>query len=183
MLGGLLLDNEAADKIGDVISRRRISTATRTASSIGTSCSWSPTASRRTSSRCPKSLASAQKLDYVGGLAYLGALVAERADGREHPPLRADRPRSLDPAPARGDGRRDRRLRVQSARPQREGGARRGRGEGPAHRRAGRARRAAVRRRSASCSRASSSGSRRCTTATIPRTSPACPPDSPISTG
>ena len=34
-----------------------------------------PTASRRTSSPCPKRSASTQKLDYVGGLAYLGALV------------------------------------------------------------------------------------------------------------
>ena len=29
-----------------------------------------------------EALASVQKLDYVGGLAYLGALVAERADAR-----------------------------------------------------------------------------------------------------
>ena len=108
---------------------------------------------------------------------------AERADRGEHPPLRGDRPRALDPAPARGDGRRHRRLGVQPARPQREGDPRPGRGQGAAHRRAGRARRSSSSRRSARCWPASSSASRRSTTATIRPTSPACRPASPTSTG
>ena len=70
---------------------------------------------------------------------------AERADRGEHPPLRADRARPFDPAPARGDGRRHRGFRVQPARSQREGDPRPGRGQDTAHRGAGRPRRAAVR--------------------------------------
>ena len=182
VLGGLLLDNEAADKIGDVITDddfyseahrliyRHIVAADRRRQA------------RRRGHGCPKRWRRCRSSTTSAGSPTSGALVAERADRGEHPALRADRARALDPAPARGDGRRDRRLRVQPARPQREGGARRGRGQGAAHRRAGRARRAAVPGDRQAAGAASSSGSRRCTTATIRPTSPACRPASPIST-
>ena len=74
VLGGLLLDNDAADKVGDVIGDAdfysdahrliyahilRLVTDGKPADVVTVS----------------ESLASAQKLDYAGGLAYLGALV------------------------------------------------------------------------------------------------------------
>ena len=74
VLGGLLLDNEAADRVGDVVSGAdfysdahrviydhivRLIADGRPADVV----------------TLAESLASAQKLDYVGGLAYLGALV------------------------------------------------------------------------------------------------------------
>jgi hypothetical protein len=74
VLGGLLLVNEATDRIGDLVSDADFySDGHRLV--YRTSSSSSPTASRRTWSPCRRSLASLQKLDYIGGLAYLGALV------------------------------------------------------------------------------------------------------------
>ncbi len=72
MLGGLLLDN--SDQVGDIITDAD-STAKRTGlvySHIVRLVGDSKPADVVTVS---ESLASAQKLDYVGGLAYLGALV------------------------------------------------------------------------------------------------------------
>ena len=74
VLGGLLLDNEAVDKVGDVLADAdfyseahrliyhhiyRLAAEGKPADVVTVS----------------ESLASSQKLDYVGGLSYLGALV------------------------------------------------------------------------------------------------------------
>ncbi len=74
VLGGLLLDNEAVDKIGDAIADADYySEAHRLIyQHIVRLISESKPADVVTVS---ESLASTQKLDYVGGLAYLGALV------------------------------------------------------------------------------------------------------------
>jgi len=74
VLGGLLLDNEAVDKIGDAIADADYySEAHRLIyQHIVRLISESKPADVVTVS---ESLASSQKLDYVGGLAYLGALV------------------------------------------------------------------------------------------------------------
>jgi replicative DNA helicase len=74
VLGGLLLDNEAADKIGDVVSDGDFySDAHRLVySHIVKLVADGKPADVVTVS---ESLASLQKLDYIGGLAYLGALV------------------------------------------------------------------------------------------------------------
>src|SRR6185295_2058557 len=74
VLGGLLLDNEAADRVGDVISDTDFySEAHRLIYHhiIGLIAQNKP-ADVVTAS---EALSSVQKLDYVGGLAYLGLLV------------------------------------------------------------------------------------------------------------
>ena len=73
VLGGLMLDNEAADKIGDVVARADFySDAHRIIyAHITHLIADGKPADVVTVS---EALASAQKLDYVGGLAYLGAL-------------------------------------------------------------------------------------------------------------
>ena len=144
MLGGLLLDNDAVDRVGDVIADADFySDAHRLI--YRHIVALAPTASRPTWSRCPRRWPRRRSSTTSAGSRISARWSAERADRRQHPALRADRPRSLDPAPARRDRRRHRRHRLQPAGPQREGGARPGRGESAAHRRAGRARRAAVR--------------------------------------
>ncbi len=60
---------------------------------------------------------------------------AERAERRQHPPLRRDRARALGAAKARRGERRDRHLRVQSAGPPGVADPRRGRGQDLPHRR------------------------------------------------
>ncbi len=74
ILGGLLLDNEAADRIGDVISEEDFYTDAHRViyRHISTLVSEGKPVDVVTLS---EALASTQKLDYVGGLAYLGALV------------------------------------------------------------------------------------------------------------
>ena len=74
VLGGLLLDNDAADRIGDVVADADFySEAHRLIHQhIVRLISDGKAADVVTVS---EALASAQKLDYVGGLAYLGALV------------------------------------------------------------------------------------------------------------
>ena len=74
ILGGLLLDNEAADRIGDLVSEDDFySDAHRLIyRHIVRSASEGKPADVVTLS---EALGSVQKLDYVGGLAYLGALV------------------------------------------------------------------------------------------------------------
>jgi replicative DNA helicase len=74
VLGGLLLDNEAADRVGDVVADVDFySEAHRQvyAHIIRLVADGKPADVVTVS----ESLASVQKLDYVGGLAYLGALV------------------------------------------------------------------------------------------------------------
>ncbi len=74
VLGGLLLDNEAADRIGDALSAPDFySEAHRLiyAHVIRLLADGKPADVVTVS----ESLASVQKLDYIGGLAYLGALV------------------------------------------------------------------------------------------------------------
>ena len=74
VLGGLLLDNEAVDKVGDVIIAADFySDAHRLvyAHIVKLVADGKPADVVTVS----ESLASAQKLDYIGGLAYLGALV------------------------------------------------------------------------------------------------------------
>ena len=182
VLGGLMLDNEAADRIGDVVAAGDFySDAHRVIHrQIVQLIGEGKPADVVTVS---ESLASAQKLDYVGGLAYLGALAQNVPTAANIRHYAEHRPRALDPAPARRDGDRDRRIGVQSAGRSAktvldeaeakvlhiaEQGCPR-RPEFPGHRPAAR--------------RAWSSASRRCTTATIRPTSPACRPASPISTG
>jgi replicative DNA helicase len=73
VLGGLMLDNEAADRIGDVVSAADFySDAHRLiyAHIVQLIADGKPADVVTVS----EALASAQKLDYVGGLAYLGAL-------------------------------------------------------------------------------------------------------------
>src|SRR5512134_1709979 len=74
VLGGLLLDNEAADRIGDALGAADFySEAHRLIyAHITRLLADGKPADVVTVS---ESLASVQKLDYVGGLAYLGALV------------------------------------------------------------------------------------------------------------
>jgi len=74
VLGGLLLDNDAVDRVGDVLAEADFySEAHRLIfAHIVRLCADGKPADVVTVS---ESLASAQKLDYVGGLAYLGALV------------------------------------------------------------------------------------------------------------
>ena len=74
VLGGLLLDNDAADKIGDVISEGDFySDAHRLVySHIVKLVADSKPADAVT---LAESLASSGKLEHVGGLAYIGALV------------------------------------------------------------------------------------------------------------
>jgi len=74
VLGGLLLDNEAVDKVADVLADADFySEAHRLiyAHILGLAAQAKPADVVTVS----ESLASVQKLDYVGGLAYLGALV------------------------------------------------------------------------------------------------------------
>ena len=74
VLGGLLLDNEAADKIGDVLADADFySEAHRLVYQhvVRLIADGKPADVVTVS----ESLASSQKLDYIGGLAYLGALV------------------------------------------------------------------------------------------------------------
>ncbi len=75
ILGGLLLDNDAGDRIGDVVSEDDFySDAHRVIyRHIATLASEGKPVDVVTLS---EALGSVQKLDYVGGLAYLGALVA-----------------------------------------------------------------------------------------------------------
>ena len=75
ILGGLLLDNEAADKIGDLVNEDDFySEAHRIIYRhvLALAADGKPVDVVTLS----EALGSAQKLDYVGGLAYLGALVA-----------------------------------------------------------------------------------------------------------
>jgi replicative DNA helicase len=75
ILGGLLLDNDAADRIGDLISEDDFySDAHRVIYRhiLGLAADGKPVDVVTLS----EALGSVQKLDYVGGLAYLGALVA-----------------------------------------------------------------------------------------------------------
>ena len=75
VLGGLLLDNDAVDRVGDVIAdadfysdaHRHVYRAILSLAAEGKPADVVTVA---------EALASAQKLDYVGGLSYLGALVA-----------------------------------------------------------------------------------------------------------
>ncbi|HYQ99140.1 MAG TPA: replicative DNA helicase [Casimicrobiaceae bacterium] len=75
VLGGLLLDNDAVDRVGDVIAdadfysdaHRHVYRAIVSLAAEGKPADVVTVA---------EALASAQKLDYVGGLSYLGALVA-----------------------------------------------------------------------------------------------------------
>ena len=74
ILGGLLLDNEAADRIGDVVAEDDFYSDAhrliyRHVSQLGGEGKPVDVVT------LSESLASVQKLDYVGGLAYLGALV------------------------------------------------------------------------------------------------------------
>ncbi len=74
ILGGLLLDNEAADRIGDVVAEDDFYSDAhrliyRHVSQLGSEGKPVDVVT------LSESLASVQKLDYVGGLAYLGALV------------------------------------------------------------------------------------------------------------
>ncbi len=74
VLGGLLLDNDAVDKVGDVLAEADFySEAHRLIYQhiVGLVAEAKPADVVTVS----ESLASVQKLDYVGGLAYLGALV------------------------------------------------------------------------------------------------------------
>jgi replicative DNA helicase len=74
VLGGLLLDNDAVDKVGDVLADADFySEAHRLIYQhvVGLVAEAKPADVVTVS----ESLASAQKLDYIGGLAYLGALV------------------------------------------------------------------------------------------------------------
>jgi replicative DNA helicase len=74
VLGGLLLDNEAVDKVGDVLADADFySEAHRLIYQhiYGLAAEGKPADVVTVS----ESLASSQKLDYVGGLSYLGALV------------------------------------------------------------------------------------------------------------
>jgi replicative DNA helicase len=74
VLGGLLLDNEAADRIGDVLSAEDFySEAHRLLYRHATQLIAEGKAADVVT--LSEALASVQKLDYVGGLAYLGALV------------------------------------------------------------------------------------------------------------
>ncbi|HMA30632.1 MAG TPA: replicative DNA helicase, partial [Casimicrobiaceae bacterium] len=73
VLGGLLLDNEAADRIGDVVSAADFySDAHRVIHRHITQLIGDGKPADVVT--VSEALASAQKLDYVGGLAYLGAL-------------------------------------------------------------------------------------------------------------
>jgi replicative DNA helicase len=74
ILGGLLLDNEAADRIGDVVAEDDFYSDAhrlifRHVNQLGSDGKPVDVVT------LSESLASVQKLDYVGGLAYLGALV------------------------------------------------------------------------------------------------------------
>ncbi len=74
ILGGLLLDNEAADRIGDVVSEDDFYTDAHRViyrHIVALASEGKPVDVITLS----ETLGSAQKLDYVGGLAYLGALV------------------------------------------------------------------------------------------------------------
>ena len=75
VLGGLLLDNEAADRIGDVVAGEDFyNDAHRVIyDHILRLVGGGSPADVVTLS---EALVSTQKLDYVGGMAYLGALVA-----------------------------------------------------------------------------------------------------------
>ena len=75
ILGGLLLDNEAADRIGDLISEDDFYTDAHRViyrHVVALATEGKPVDVVTLS----EALGSVQKLDYVGGLAYLGALVA-----------------------------------------------------------------------------------------------------------
>src|SRR5438105_7612070 len=74
VLGGLLLDNEAADKVGDVLAADDFYTEAHRLlyRHITQLIAEGKPADVVTLS---EALTSIQKLDYVGGLAYLGALV------------------------------------------------------------------------------------------------------------
>ena len=182
VLGGLLLDNDSADKVGDVLADADFySEAHRLIYQHVAAPHRRRQAGRRRHGLRVARVDAEARLHRRPRLPRRAG--RQRADRGEHPPLRADRPRPLDPAPAGRDRRRHRRRRLQSAGAQREGSARPGRGQGAAHRRAGRARRAAGGDDRHAARRASSIASRRSTTATIRRTSPACRPASPISTG
>ena len=140
-----MLDNDAADRIGDVVgpedfyaeAHRLIFDAAMRLIAEGRPADVVTVS---------EALDSTRKLDYVGGPRLPRRAGAERPHRGEHPPLRDDRPRALDPAPARRHRGRDRRGRLPPDGPQRARGARHRRGEGAAHRRAGLARPAELRR-------------------------------------
>ena len=74
ILGGLLIDNEAADRVGDVVGEDDFYSEAhrlifRHVNHLGGEGKPVDVVT------LSESLASVQKLDYVGGLAYLGALV------------------------------------------------------------------------------------------------------------
>src|ERR1700704_2407002 len=126
VLGGLLLDNGAADRIADFLSGDHFySDAHRLLyNAIMQLIGDNKPADVVT---VAESLGSINKLDYVGGMAYLGALVENVPTPANSPPLRGDRARARDLAAARRCRRRDRRKRVSSARPQRARDSRSGR--------------------------------------------------------
>src|SRR4029453_10403146 len=75
ILGGLLLDNEAADRIGDLVNEEDFYSDAHPViyrTTVALASEGKPVDVVTLS----EALGSVQKLDYVGGLAYLGALVA-----------------------------------------------------------------------------------------------------------
>jgi len=180
VLGGLLLDNEAADKVGDVITDADFySDAHRLVyAHILRLVGDSKPADVVTVS---ESLASVQKLDYIGGLAYLGALVQNvptAANIRHYAQIVRDRSILRQLAATAGDI-------ADSAYNPLGRGAKEILDQAEARILHIANRASAARsniRRSASSWPKWWSGSKRSTTATIRRRSPACRPGSPIST-
>ncbi len=181
VLGGLLLDNEAADQVGDVLADADFySEAHRLiyAHIVRLVADGKPADVVTVS----ESLASVQKLDYVGGLAYLGALVQNvptAANIRHYAQIVRDRSILRQLAGTAGDiadsaynplGRSAKEMLDQAEAKVLHIAEQGERGD------------AAVRGDRQAAGATSSSGSRRSTTATIRRRSPACRPASPTST-
>ena len=175
VLGGLLLDNEAADRIGDVIGPERFLQRRAPAHLRGTSIRLDRAmASRPTSSPCPRRSTRRRSSTTSAGSRYLGALVQNvptAANIRHYAQIVRERSILRQLAATAGEiadaaynplGRSAREV-LDEAEAKvlhiAEQGSR-----GQQH----------VRRDREAAGRRSSSGSRRCTTATIRRTSPAC---------
>ena len=136
VLGGLLLDNGAWDRVGDLLTDDDFYRYEHKLvyGAIGALVNASKPADVIT---VFEHLQSQGKADEIGGLALSEFAGPVRAQRRQYPPLRRDRARTFDPAQAGQRQRRDRHQRLQSQGPAGGRHRRRGRAQDLQDRRAG----------------------------------------------
>ncbi len=182
LIGGLLLDNSAWDRIADIVAESRFLSRRPPPHLSVTSASWSRSAGRPTWSPCSSRSRRANEVDQTGGLAYLGEIAnatPSAANIRRYAEIVRERAvlRKLVTvgdeiaASALNPAGRDAKQLLDEAEQQ-----------GVRDRRGGRQVRAGLRGRSRRCWARWWTASSSSTTARIPPTSPACPPASTTST-